>query len=125
MVPNPGSREIAQLFKVALGPDGFFKEAHVKLRPVEFGTDGVFLCGMAHYPKHIDETIAQASAVGARVGILLARGVVEAEANISVVDETKCKGCGLCVDICPYNAISLEDKKTQLESIELGSFRYF
>ena len=58
------------------------------MRPVDFATDGVFLCGMAHYPKHIDETIAQACAVGSRAGILLARGVVEAEANISVVDET-------------------------------------
>ena len=76
------------------------------MRPVDFATDGVFLCGLAHYPKHIDETIAQASAVGARVGVLLSKGIVEAEANISVVDETKCKGCGSCAATCPVGAIS-------------------
>jgi heterodisulfide reductase subunit A len=120
-VPAETNKEIGQLFKVPLTKEGFFLEAHVKLRPVDFATDGVFLCGMAHYPKHIDETIAQASAVGSRAGILLARGIVEAEANISVVDETKCKGCGLCVEVCPYNAIGLEDRKTKLESMEFNA----
>jgi heterodisulfide reductase subunit A len=60
VIPAAGSKEVAQHFKVSLGPDGFFKEAHVKLRPVEFGTDGIYLCGLAHYPKHIPETINQA-----------------------------------------------------------------
>jgi heterodisulfide reductase subunit A len=120
-VPMESNKEIGQLFKVPLTKEGFFLEAHVKLRPVDFATDGVFLCGLAHYPKHIDETIAQASAVGARVGVLLAKGMVEAEANISIVDETKCKGCGLCVEVCPYKAISLEDKKTKLESVEFNA----
>ncbi len=120
-VPAESNKEIGQLFKVPLTKEGFFLEAHVKLRPVDFATDGVFLCGLAHYPKHIDETIAQASAVGARVGVLLARGMVEAEANISVVNEAKCKGCGLCVEVCPYKAISLEDKETKLESVEFNA----
>ncbi|MBW2553171.1 MAG: CoB--CoM heterodisulfide reductase iron-sulfur subunit A family protein [Deltaproteobacteria bacterium] len=120
-VPAESNKEIAQLFKVPLTKENFFLEAHVKLRPVDFATDGVFLCGMAHYPKHIEETISQANAVGSRAGILLAKGVVEAEANISVVDETRCKGCGLCVEVCPYNAISLEDRKTLLETIEFNA----
>jgi heterodisulfide reductase subunit A len=120
-IPAESNKDVGQLFKVPLTKEGFFLEAHVKLRPVDFATDGVFLCGMAHYPKHIDETIAQANAVGARAGILLARGIVEAEANIAVVDETQCKGCGLCVEICPYHAISLEDRKAQLESVEFNA----
>ena len=120
-IPAESNKEIAKLFKVPLTKEGFFLEAHVKLRPVDFATDGVFLCGMAHYPKHIEETIAQANAVGSRAGILLSKGKVEAEANISVVDETRCKGCGLCVEVCPYNAISLEDKKTKLETVEFNA----
>ena len=120
-VPQEENKEIAQRFKVPLTSEGFFLEAHVKLRPVDFATEGVFLCGMAHYPKHIDETIAQANAVGSRAGALLSRGVVEAEANISVVDEKRCKGCGLCVEVCPYNAITLEDRVTQLETLPFNA----
>jgi heterodisulfide reductase subunit A len=120
-VPTENNKEIAQHFKVPLTKEGFFLEAHVKLRPVDFATDGVFLCGMSHYPKHIEETIAQANAVGSRAGILLSKGIVEAEANIAVVDEVLCKGCGLCVEVCPYNAISLEDRKTKLETVEFNA----
>jgi heterodisulfide reductase subunit A len=120
-VPPESNKELGQLFKVPLSKEGFFLEAHVKLRPVDFATDGVFLCGMAHYPKHIEETIAQANAAGSRAGILLARGKVEAEANISVIDETRCKGCGLCVAVCPSKAISLEDRNVRLESLEFNA----
>lgn len=120
-VPTENNKEIARHFKVPLTKEGFFLEAHVKLRPVDFATDGVFLCGMSHYPKHIEETIAQANAVGSRAGILLSKGIVEAEANIAVVDEVLCKGCGLCVEVCPYNAISLEDRKTKLETVEFNA----
>ena len=73
IVPSAGNQELSQLFKVALGPDGFFKEAHVKLRPVDFAADGVFLCGMAHYPKHIGESISQACGAAGRVVALLSR----------------------------------------------------
>jgi heterodisulfide reductase subunit A len=120
-VPPETNKELGQLFKVPLSKEGFFLEAHVKLRPVDFATEGVFLCGMAHYPKHIEETIAQANAAGSRAGILLARGKVEAEANISVIDEIRCKGCGLCVEVCPYKAISLEDRNVRLESLEFNA----
>jgi heterodisulfide reductase subunit A len=120
-VPPESNKELGQLFKVPLSKEGFFLEAHVKLRPVDFATEGVFLCGMAHYPKHIEETIAQANAAGSRAGILLARGKVEAEANISVIDEKRCKGCGLCVEVCPYRAISLEDRNARLESLEFNA----
>jgi len=120
-IPAESNKEIALLFKVPLTKEGFFLEAHVKLRPVDFATDGVFLCGMAHYPKHIEETISQANAVGSRVATILSKGMVEAEANISVVDETRCKGCGLCVEVCPYHAISLEDHKTRLETLEFNA----
>ena len=85
--PRQRTREIAGLFKVALNPDGFFKEAHVKLRPVEFGTDGVYLCGIAHYPKFIQETINQAYGAAGRVLTLLSRDTVIASGSVCEVDE--------------------------------------
>ena len=89
---NQGS--IAGLFKVTLSPDGFFKEAHVKLRPVEFAADGVYLCGMAHYPKHISETINQAYGAAGRVLTLLSHDTVVASGSVCEVDEKKCMGVG-------------------------------
>ncbi len=111
VIPSAGSREVAQLFKVTLGPDGFFKEAHVKLRPVEFAADGVFLCGMAHYPKHIPEAINQAYGAAGRVLTLLSHDTVVASGSICMVDEKKCMGCGACISACTYGAIELRKTK--------------
>jgi len=105
VIPSAATSEIAGLFKVTLNPDGFFKEAHVKLRPVEFGTDGVYLCGLAHYPKFIQETINQAYGAAGRALTLLSRDVVVASGSVCEVDENKCVSCGACITACSYGAI--------------------
>ena len=105
VIPSAGNKEIAGLFKVPLNPDGFFKEAHVKLRPVEFATDGVYLCGMAHYPKHISETINQAYGAAGRALTLLSHDIVIASGSVCEVDESKCVSCGACISVCTYGAI--------------------
>jgi len=99
------SEELSRLLKIPLTQDGFFLEAHVKLRPVDFAVDGVFLCGLAHFPKPVDESIVQAQAAAARAAIPLAKGKVEVEPIVSSVDEEACFGCGICEYLCPYNAI--------------------
>jgi heterodisulfide reductase subunit A len=98
---------LAQCFKVPMNADGFFVEAHAKLGPSEFATDGVFLCGMAHYPKPIDESVAQAQAACSRAVTLLARERVRVSGMVARVSPVLCSGCGVCVEICPYRAPSL------------------
>ncbi len=105
------TEEIAKLFKVTLNPDGFFKEAHVKLKPVEFAADGVYLSGMAHYPKFIQETINQAYGCAGRVLTLLSKDVVTASGSVCEISEKKCMGCGACVDVCTYGALELRDSR--------------
>jgi heterodisulfide reductase subunit A len=112
VVPSDGTEKVAGLFKVTLSPDGFFKEAHVKLRPVDFGTDGVYLCGMAHYPKFISEAVGQAYGAAGRALTMLSHDTVTASGSVCVVEEKKCMGCGACVSACAYGAIELQ--KTRL-----------
>ncbi len=97
---------LGQQFKVSVNHDGFFLESHVKLAPSDFATDGVFLCGMAHYPKPIDEAVAQAQAAASRATTLLARQKISISGNVAWVKPDDCSGCGTCVDVCPYNAPS-------------------
>ena len=104
-----GLDELAKFFKVPLNQDGFFLEAHMKLRPVDFATDGVFVAGLAHYPKPIDESIAQAQAAAARAGSVLAKPYVEVEPIASVVDQELCIGCGMCESNCAFGAIRLHE----------------
>ncbi|UCE91898.1 MAG: CoB--CoM heterodisulfide reductase iron-sulfur subunit A family protein [Methanobacteriota archaeon] len=105
LVSQPDASTLSQLLKVPLGQDGFFQEAHVKLRPVDFATDGVFVCGTCRGPADIAEAASQAAAAASRAAIPLANGFVQAEALTSRVDETKCTGCGTCVEVCPYGAL--------------------
>jgi heterodisulfide reductase subunit A-like polyferredoxin len=105
------NEQLAKMLKVPLNQDGFFLEAHMKLRPVDFATDGVFLCGLAHGPKLIEESISQANAAASRALTVLSKDEIETVATVSRVREAECAGCGLCVEICPYNAIELQDKK--------------
>ena len=107
IVPGEGSEELAKKLKVALTEDGFFLEAHIKLRPVDFANDGIFLCGLAHSPKSVDETITQASAAAARASAILSKPQIQLEARISQVLDENCDGCAYCVDPCPFNAITL------------------
>ena len=105
--PEEGNKQIAQFLKVPLNGEGFFLEAHMKLRPVDFMTDGVFLCGLAHSPKTVEESILQAQAAAARAATILARDTIEMEANVSEVVDANCDGCAYCVDTCPFKAITL------------------
>jgi heterodisulfide reductase subunit A len=111
VIPAAGTDEISKSFNVTLGPDGFFQEAHVKLRPVEFSTQGVYLCGMAHYPKHIPETLRQAHGAAGRVITLLSRDHVTVSGSVCEVDEKKCMGCEECILACSYDAIAFENTK--------------
>lgn len=99
--------QLAKLLKVPVTSDKFYLEAHVKLRPVDLAVDGVFVCGLAHAPKSIDETIAQAQAAAGRACQPLARGTIAPEPIVSQVDPAKCIGCGACESFCPYKAITI------------------
>lgn len=107
VVPNEDNKELGQLFKVPLNKDGFFLEAHMKLRPIDFATDGVFLTGMAHFPKAVEESIAQSQAAASRAATVLSKDSIELEGTISRVIDENCDGCAYCVSPCPYEAISL------------------
>ena len=109
VIPAASTRKVAGQFKVTLSPDDFFKEAHVKLKPVEFAADGVFLCGTAHYPKHIQETINQAYGAAGRVLTLLANDTVTASGSVCEVKEEDCVSCGACITACTYDAIEFVD----------------
>ncbi len=109
VIPPAGAREVEQLFKVGLNPDGYFKEAHVKLRPVEFAAEGVYLCGIAHYPKLIAETVSQACGAAGRVLTLLSNDIVTASGSICEVDENKCVSCGACIAACTYGAVEFRE----------------
>ena len=111
VVPSEEAERIGQLYKVPLNQDGFFKEAHVKLRPVEFDTEGVYLCGTAHYPKHIQEVVNQAYGAAGRVLTLLSHDIVIASGVVAEVEEKRCIGCGACVQVCAYGAVELRETK--------------
>jgi len=106
---------LAQFFKVPMDGDGWFLEAHQKLRPVDFANDGVFLCGMAHYPKPIDESIAQAQAAASRALTVLAMDTIKVGGIVSVIDPDLCSGCLACIQVCPFNAISFNEEKKVAE----------
>ena len=111
VIPPAENTEISQFYNVPLGPDDFFKEAHVKLRPVDFATDGVFLCGTCHYPKHIPEAINQAYGAAGRVTALLSNDKVTVSGAVCEVNEKKCMACGACITACKYGAIEFHKTK--------------
>jgi len=106
-VPNPENAEIGQMLKVPTNQDGFFLEAHVKLRPVDFATDGVFMCGMSHAPKLSEDSIVQANAAVSRACTILTKDFIEAEGKTAFVSKERCAACGLCEENCPFGAISV------------------
>ncbi|NIA17561.1 MAG: FAD-dependent oxidoreductase [Planctomycetes bacterium] len=105
--PNSENKKLAMMLKVPTNEDGFFLEAHAKLRPVEFATEGIFVAGIAHSPKSIPETIAQAAAAAAKACTILTKEKYHAQARIAEVDTTICAGCGTCTDVCAYKAIEV------------------
>jgi len=111
---------ISKLLKVPLGPDGFFYEAHVKLRPLDFATDGIYICGTAHGPRDIPESIAQALGASSRASIPMARGFVVPEAITPVVDDSACVTCGMCEDNCPYGALKLGETLEVIDALCKG-----
>ena len=111
VVPSPGAPDIARLFKVTVNQDGFFQEAHVKLRPVDFAADGIFMCGTSHYPKHLSETVSQAYGAAGRAVTLLSHDTVTASGSVCEVKESACIACGACIDVCTYDAIRWRETK--------------
>jgi len=109
VIPNRDDK-LANFFKVPVNDDGFFIERHAKLGPSEFATDGVFLCGLAHYPKPIDESIAHGQAAASRAVTLLARETIFTSGTIAETDPAMCSQCGVCVSVCPYSAPSFVEE---------------
>jgi heterodisulfide reductase subunit A len=111
------NKRISDMLKVPLNADGFYVEAHMKLRPVDFTTEGIFLCGLAHSPKFIDENISQARAAAARAATVLSKTQLDVSAQVSYVDQQKCISCMTCVTVCPYSApFCNKDGKGQIEA---------
>lgn len=114
MEPDKDS-PLAQLYKISRNDDGFFAEAHVKLRPVDFATDGVFVCGLAHAPKPLDESIAQAQAAGARASTLLAARTIPVSGTVAYIQPDFCSLCGVCASVCPYGAPGLDENTGKMK----------
>ncbi len=119
--PRKDVREIINLFKLSQSTDGFFLEAHPKLRPVDTASDGIFLAGCCQGPKDIPDTVAQAKGAASSALIPMASGKVKVEAQISVVNKDECRGCGFCVEVCPYSAIELVEENRQGNIIKVAS----
>lgn len=111
--PMKDASTLGKLYKVPVDSDGFFQEAHVKLKPVDFSTDGMFVAGMAHYPKPVEESVTQALAASARAVTLLSKTEVALDAIKATVDKEFCDGCALCIDVCPYHAITLKEETAE------------
>ena len=119
IVPHEDNAVLGQMLKVPLTQDAFFLEAHVKLRPLDFAADGIYLCGLAHSPKPIEDTIAQAQGAAVRAATLLSKDRLEAQAIVAQVNERLCRGCELCVAVCPYDARKMNDETHIAEVIEV------
>jgi len=117
--PHKENEELAKMLKVPLNEDKFFLEAHVKLRPIDFATDGIFLCGCAHSPKNISESIAQANGAAAQAVKILCSNQIITSGLVATVIEENCIGCGTCVDVCQFNAIELIEKEIEFEDITI------
>ncbi len=111
VAPGETNSKLSKFYKVPLNQEGFFLEAHMKLRPVDFGTDGVFMCGLAHGPKNIEENIAQAKAAVGRACTILAKETISVEGKCAFVDKRKCAGCGECESVCPAKAVRVDEKE--------------
>jgi len=107
IVPHDDAGELAQKLKVSQSQEKFFLEAHMKLRPVDFATEGIYMCGLSHWPKAVDESISQACAAASRAATILSQEELDLEGTVSTVIDANCDGCAYCVSPCPYGAITL------------------
>ncbi len=119
MVPADNLEDLAKMLKVPLDKNGFFLEAHVKLRPLDFATDGVFLCGCAQWPKNIQDSISQANGAAGRASRFLSAGEIKSSGLVAEVDPDICIGCGTCEETCAYNAIELTNTTKEFEEVSL------
>jgi heterodisulfide reductase subunit A len=117
LAPAEGARELGSKLKVPVDADGWFLEAHVKLRPVDFASEGIFMAGAAHYPKFLDESIVQAKAAASRAATILARPALAAGGAVAVVDQSKCTACLTCVRICPFSIPKIVSNVTGVGNI--------
>jgi heterodisulfide reductase subunit A len=117
LIPRAENEELSKMLKVPLSEQRFFLEAHLKLMPVEFATDGIYICGSARWPTDTTEGIAQAYAAAAKAAVPLRRGFVRPEAITAWVDEDKCSGCGVCEPLCPFNAVELQSHDDTRERV--------
>ena len=115
IAPAADNPVISELVRTSLTTDGFFLEAHPKLRPVDLATEGLFICGLSHSPRFIDETIAQARAAAARAATVLSKQHLEIPGQVSRVDPLKCIACMTCVKVCPYGAPALNEDTHKAE----------
>ncbi len=111
VAPAESNSKLSQFYKVPLNQEGFFLEAHLKLRPVDFGTDGVFMAGLAHGPKNLEENISQAKAAAGRACTVLANETISVEGKCASVNKRLCAGCGACESVCPAQAISIDEEE--------------
>ncbi|TFG22536.1 MAG: CoB--CoM heterodisulfide reductase iron-sulfur subunit A family protein [Promethearchaeota archaeon] len=110
LIANDDSETLAKMLKVPLEVNGFFLEAHVKLRPVDFATDGIYVCGSAHWPADISECISQSNAAASRASTILSKDMLEVEGSTAEINEDLCVGCEACIKLCPYSAISKDEE---------------
>jgi len=111
------NKKMNSLFKVPLNEDGFFLEAHMKLRPVDFASEGIFMAGLAHGPKNLEENISQAKAAAGRAGVILSKSKLESHGVTAVVQPDKCAACLTCVRLCPYGAPKVKNYAAEIESV--------
>jgi len=119
MIPPENLEELAKMLKVPLDKNRFFLEAHVKLRPLDFATEGIFLCGCAQWPKNIQDSISQANGAAGRASRFLSAKTIKTSGLIAEVNQERCIGCGKCESVCPYNAIELIDAMLDFEEVSL------
>jgi heterodisulfide reductase subunit A len=125
IVPEDNLYDLAKMLKVPLDRNGFFLEAHVKLRPLDFATDGIFLCGCAQWPKNIQDSISQAHGAAARASRFLSAKEIKTSGIVAEVNPINCIGCGKCKDVCPYNAIDLLESVKEFEDITITTKKSF
>jgi len=118
LVPSEGTKKLARILDVPLSTEGFFLEAHIKMRPMDMAREGIFVCGMAHYPKFIEECITNAQAAAGRALTFLASPKLYIGGVVSVVDQEKCVGCLTCVRTCPFDI-----PKVRYEDVGVGNIK--